>query len=76
MFWSHRTWESTILKQVQDERIVWRSKGHKGYVDSAVTFHELTPDPARILVALEYKPQGSFEKAGNISPQVAEYDSR
>ncbi len=30
VFWSHRSWESTILEQVQDERIVWRSKGDRG----------------------------------------------
>ena len=48
------------------ERIVWRSKGAKGYVDGAVTFHELTPDLTRILVVLEYHPQGFFEKTGNL----------
>lgn len=66
VFWSHRTWESTILEQVPDQRIVWRSKGGKGYVDGAVTFHELTPDLTRILVVLEYHPHGLFEKTGNI----------
>lgn len=66
VFWSHRTWESTIIEQVPGERIVWRSKGAKGFVDGAVTFHELTPDLTRILVVLEYHPQGFFEKTGNI----------
>src|SRR5690348_4797505 len=42
VFWSSRTWESTILKQVPDERSVWRSKGEKGHVDGTVTFHELS----------------------------------
>jgi len=66
IFLSHRTWEATILEQVPDERIVWRSKGEKGHVDGAVTFHELGPDLTRILVVLEYYPQGLFEKTGNI----------
>ncbi|MGV6991591.1 SRPBCC family protein [Gordonia sp. YY1] len=66
VFWSHRTWESTIVEQVPAERIVWRSKGAKGYVDGAVTFHDLTPDLTRILVILEYHPQGFFEKTGNL----------
>jgi uncharacterized membrane protein len=66
IFWSHRTWESTILEQVPDSHIVWRSKGEKGYVDGGVTFHELAPNLTRILVALEYYPQGFFEKTGNI----------
>ena len=64
--WSHRTWEATILEQIPDERIVWRSSGEKGHVDGAVTFHELGPNLTRILLVLEYYPQGLFEKTGNI----------
>ena len=66
VFWSHRTWESTITEQLPNERIVWRSTGDKGYVDGAVTFHELTPDLTRIILVLEYHPKGFFEKTGNI----------
>jgi hypothetical protein len=66
IFLSHRTWEATILEQVPDERIVWRSKGEKGHVDGSVTFHELAPNLTRILVVLEYYPQGLFEKTGNL----------
>ena len=49
-----------------DDKIVWRSKGAKGHVDGAVTFHELAPNLTRILVVLEYHPQGLFEHTGNI----------
>lgn len=66
VFWSHRTWEATIRDQVPDDRIVWRSKGSKGYVDGCVTFHEIGPRLTRILVVLEYHPQGLFERTGNI----------
>ncbi len=66
IFLSHRSWQATILQQIPDERIVWRSKGQKGHVDGAVTFHELGPNLTRILVVLEYYPQGLFEKTGNI----------
>ncbi|SNT31173.1 Polyketide cyclase / dehydrase and lipid transport [Asanoa hainanensis] len=66
VFWSHRTWESTITEQVPDERIVWSSKGDKGSVDGTVTFHEVTPDLTRILVVLEYHPQGFVEQTGNL----------
>jgi len=66
VFWSHRRWDATILEQVPDERIVWRSKGEKGHVDGAVTFHELGPNLTRILVVLEYYPQGMFERTGNL----------
>jgi Polyketide cyclase / dehydrase and lipid transport len=66
VFWSHRSWEATILRQRPDEQIVWRSKGQKGHVDGAVTFHELAPDLTRIVLIMEYHPQGLFERTGNV----------
>ena len=66
IFWSHRSWTASIVDQVPNERIVWTSKGEKGHVDGAVTFHELTPDLTRMLVNLEYYPQGFFERTGNL----------
>jgi hypothetical protein len=66
VFWSHRAWESTVVDQRPDERIIWRSKGQKGYVDGAVTFHELTPNLTHIVLILEYHPQGFMERTGLI----------
>ncbi|MFF0816682.1 SRPBCC family protein [Rhodococcus sp. NPDC003318] len=66
VFWSRRTWQSTIVDQVPDEHIIWRSRGAKGYINGAVTFHELAPSLTRIVVVLEYHPHGVFEKTGNI----------
>jgi uncharacterized membrane protein len=66
VLWSHRTWRSTIVEQVPERRIVWQSEGDKGYVDGAVTFHELAPELTRILLVLEYHPAGFFEGTGNL----------
>ena len=66
IWWSHRTWESTIIEQTPDKLIIWRSQGPKGYVDGAVTFHAVTPDMTRVLLVLEYHPQGMFERTGNL----------
>ena len=66
VLWSHRTWKSTIVEQVPDKRIVWESEGEKGSVDGAVTFHEIGPDLTRIVLSLQYHPQGFFERTGNI----------
>ena len=66
VLWSHRTWKATIVDQVPEKHIVWRSSGQKGRVDGAVTFHELAPDLTRVLVVLEYHPQGLFERTGNM----------
>ncbi|WP_214317821.1 SRPBCC family protein [Nonomuraea sediminis] len=66
IFLSHRGWEAQIIEQVPDKRIIWRSKGQKGHVDGAVTFHALTPDLTRVVLVLEYYPQGMFERMGNL----------
>lgn len=66
VFWSHRTWEATTIQQIPDYNIVWRSKGPKGHVDGAVTFHEMLPNMTRIMLVMEYYPQGLFERTGNL----------
>jgi uncharacterized membrane protein len=66
IFLSHRSWQSTVIQQVPDEQIVWKSTGEKGYLDGGVTFHEITPRLTRIVVVIEYHPQGFMEKTGNI----------
>lgn len=66
IFLSHRSWEATITEQVPDEHIVWSSTGAKGSVDGTVTFHELAPRMTKILLVLEYHPEGFFEKTANL----------
>jgi uncharacterized membrane protein len=66
VFKSRRSWKSKILEQVPDRRIVWTSDGDKGWVDGVVTFHPLADDLTRVLVALEYYPNGLVEKTGNL----------
>jgi hypothetical protein len=63
---SNRSWKATVLAQVPDERIVWKSEGAKGTTRGAVSFHELTPDLTRVVVVVEYYPVGFFEKTGNL----------
>jgi uncharacterized membrane protein len=66
VFWSSRKWESTIVEQVPDRHIIWRSTGDKGHVDGAVSFHKLAPNLTRVLLVLEYHPQGFLERTGNL----------
>jgi uncharacterized membrane protein len=66
VFWSRRTWEATVIEQVPDSHIVWRSTGAKGHVDGAVGFTELGPNLTRVLLVLEYWPKGLFERTGNL----------
>ncbi|QXJ21867.1 SRPBCC family protein [Actinomadura graeca] len=66
IFLSSRTWQSSIVEQLPDRHIVWRSKARKGRVDGTVSFHELAPNLTRVLLVLEYRPRGLFEKTGNL----------
>ncbi len=66
VLWSHRQWDATVLEQVPEEKIMWRSEGEKGHVDGCVTFHELAPALTRVVLVMEYYPKGLFEKTGNI----------
>jgi hypothetical protein len=66
VFWSRRSWTTTIREQIPDSHIIWVSSGAKGYADGIVSFHELAPNMTRIILILEYYPQGFFEKTGNL----------
>lgn len=66
VFVLHRRWESTIVDMVPDEQIVWQSTGDKGYLNGAVTFHELAPRLTRLCLAVEYHPAGFWENTINI----------
>jgi hypothetical protein len=66
VFWSRRSWTTTIREQVPDSHILWVSSGAKGHADGIVTFSELAPNLTRIVLIMEYYPQGFFEKTGNL----------
>ncbi|WP_052436834.1 SRPBCC family protein [Georgenia sp. SUBG003] len=66
VFWSHREWSTSIKEQVPDRRIVWDSSGPKGHLSGAVTFHALGEELTRLVVVVEYYPQGFFEKTANM----------
>jgi hypothetical protein len=66
VFVSRRTWQATIVEQVPDSHIVWRSTGAKGHVDGGVSFTELGPNLTRVLLVMEYWPKGLFERTGNL----------
>jgi uncharacterized membrane protein len=58
-----REFDAEIVEQVPDKRIAWRSTNglrHAG----VVTFHRLADDKTRVMVQLEYDPQGLVEHVG------------
>ncbi|MFI9154431.1 SRPBCC family protein [Streptomyces sp. NPDC053367] len=66
IFWSNRSWKAHTLEQLPDDRIAWSSEGAKGTVKGVVSFREISENLTRVLLVIEYYPQGLFEKTGNI----------
>ncbi|MFK4104666.1 SRPBCC family protein [Streptomyces sp. NPDC019531] len=66
IFWSNRSWKATTTEQLPDDRIQWASEGAKGTTRGVVSFHRLADNLTRVLLVIEYYPQGLFEKTGNI----------
>ncbi|MCX4855613.1 SRPBCC family protein [Streptomyces canus] len=66
IFWSNRNWKATTTEQIPDDRIQWTSEGAKGTSKGVVSFHKLADNLTRVLLVIEYYPQGLFEKTGNI----------
>ncbi len=61
---SRRNWTGTVVEQIPDERIAWKSEGG-AQLQGVVTFHSLDVDLTRVLLQMEYKPKGAFEWVGN-----------
>src|SRR3954451_12417356 len=66
IWWSKRSWQATVTEAIPDKRIAWTSEGAKGSTKGVITFHTLDEDLTKVLLVLEYYPQGFFEKTGNI----------
>ncbi|WP_079032075.1 SRPBCC family protein [Streptomyces specialis] len=59
-----RTWRARITEQIPDERIAWTTEGGRGTLKGVVTFHPLTDTLTRVLLVIEYHPQGLLERTG------------
>jgi uncharacterized membrane protein len=56
-------WDAEISEQTPDQRIAWRSTS--GATNAGVvTFHYLDESKCRVMLQLEYEPEGVVEKAG------------
>ncbi len=58
------TWEAEITEQIPDRRIAWRSTSGTQNA-GIVTFQPLGPDATKILLTIEYEPEGAVEKTGD-----------
>ena len=60
-----REFEAEIVEQIPDKRIAWRTTA--GLVHSGVvTFHRLADDRCRLMLQIDYQPEGVMERLGTM----------
>lgn len=57
-------WDAEITEQKPDERVAWRNTGGKENA-GVVTFHRIDETTTRLMVQLDYVPEGVLEKLGD-----------
>jgi len=59
-----KEWKAEITEQIPDERIAWTSRG--GTINAGVvTFHRLSDSKSKVMLQMEYDPQGFVENVGD-----------
>jgi uncharacterized membrane protein len=57
-------WDAEITEQQPDERIAWNATSGKGNA-GVVTFHRLDQQKTRVMVQLDWEPEGVTEQIGS-----------
>ncbi len=59
-----RQWDAEITEQTPDQRVAW--KATQGAENSGVvTFHRIDDGTTRVMLQLEFEPEGAVETAGD-----------
>jgi uncharacterized membrane protein len=59
-----REWDAKIVQQVPDQRVEWAStSGERN--NGAVTFQRIDEGRTRVVLQLDYEPEGALDKAGD-----------
>jgi uncharacterized membrane protein len=59
-----REWDAEITEQHPDHRVAWRALDQEG-PNGAVTFHKLDNARTKVMVQMEYDPEGIKETVGS-----------
>lgn len=60
-----KQWDVEITEQIPDQRIAWRGVG--GVKNAGVvTFHHISDDETRVMLQMDYQPEGLSEKLGDL----------
>jgi uncharacterized membrane protein len=59
-----KVWDAEITEQIPDERIAWRARSGAANA-GVVTFHRISDGRTRIMLQLEYEPEGVVENVAD-----------
>jgi uncharacterized membrane protein len=59
-----REWDAEITEQHPDQRIAWKALDQEG-PNGVVTFHKLDDSRTKVMVQMEYEPEGTKESIGS-----------
>jgi uncharacterized membrane protein len=57
-------WDAEVTEQHPDERVAWKSTTGKMNA-GVVTFHRLSDDQTKVMVQIDFEPEGMIENVGD-----------
>jgi len=61
---ARREWDARITEESENQRVAWCSTDGTPNA-GVVTFHRLTPDRCKVMLQMEYEPEGPLDAAGD-----------
>jgi uncharacterized membrane protein len=66
-----KEWDAEITEQIPDERIAWKSRQGANNA-GVVTFHRLSDSKSKVMLQMEYDPEGFVENVGDTAGVVSQ----
>ncbi len=66
-----KEWDAEITEQIPDRRIAWRSRDGAQNA-GVVTFHRLSDSTSKVMLQMEYDPDGVLENVGDVTGMVSQ----
>jgi len=66
-----KEWDAEITEQIPDTRIAWRSRDGAQNA-GVVTFHRLSDSTSKVMLQMEYDPDGVLENVGDVTGMVSQ----
>ncbi|WP_455355736.1 SRPBCC family protein [Streptomyces sp. SYSU K217416] len=60
-----REFDAEITEQIPDERVAWTTVDGQSHQAGVVTFHRLADDRTKVMLQMDFAPEGMLETAGD-----------